>query len=169
MYKLLSKRDAEFVDHIGARAQAFVESYVERVCTDTHRGKLMSNGAWAQVLISIAIFKPNKYEMLCIAAAHTFKEKVIDGEFANMGRYVWGGEAWLPLAYSYLDSEDQASLRAVAKFGVQDNKDTVDREAIRVSAQNIYVMLDHMQPLKKRMQTQAKMQMIMCGVKRTIV
>tara|TARA_B100001094_G_scaffold93579_2_gene89448 strand:- start:6156 stop:6701 length:546 start_codon:yes stop_codon:yes gene_type:complete len=163
------RRMRDHRSHLHARAQSTVEEYVERVCND-YRGELMSAASWANVLITISIFPRDFYEQICIDAAHTFKRKVIDGEFINMGKYVDDGEAWLPLAYTFLGPEDQASLRAVARFGADSaGNPNVNREAVRVSAQNIYVMLDQLHPLKRRLELQAKVKKIMCGIQRTIV
>lgn len=161
------RRMNEYQSHVYARAQTTVEEYVDRVCDERHRGKLMSSAACANMLITISIFQRDYYEKLCIAAAEKFKHDVIDGEFRNMGKYVDNGDAWLPRTYTFLCAKDQASLRAVAKFGRQHGRDNVDRNAIRISAQNIYAMLDQMQPLKKRLELQRNMRKIMCGTERT--
>lgn len=163
------RRMEEHRTNVHARAQSNSEEFVDRVCDDLHRGKIMSSAAFANMLISISVLPHAYYEKLCIAAAKKFKRDVIDGEFVNMGKYVDHGDAWLPMAYTYLGPEDQASLRAVAKFGQQQGKCNVDRAAIRTSAQNIYQMLGSLQPLKKRLDLQKKMRKIMCGVARSLV
>lgn len=163
------RRMEEHKRHVQARAQTVVEEYVDRVCDELYRKKLMSSAACANMLITISIFPRDYYEKLCIAAAKKFKHGVIDGEFKNMGKYIDNGDAWLPIAYTFLGPKDQASLRTVAKFGQQQGRDNVDRIAIRISAQNIYRMLGSLQPLKKRFELQKRMRKIMCGVAMTVV
>jgi hypothetical protein len=159
-------------NHIRARALATIADYITRVCeVPTNRGKLMSHTTYANMLITIGIFSRDEYERLCIGAAHTFRREVIDAEFTrNMGKYVDFGEAWLPLSYSFMGPKEQAAMRVVAKYGVdRHGKDNVDREGVRLSAQNIYAMIDLLMPLKRRMKLQGKMKMILCGISRTKV
>jgi len=163
------RRMEEHKSHVHARAQTAVEEYVNRVCGQIYRGKLMSSIACANMLISISVFPRGSYEKLCLAAALKFKHDVIDGEFRNMGKYVDNGDACLSITYTFLGPKDQGSLRTVATFGQQQGMDNVDRIAIRVSAQNIYRMLGSLQPVKKRLELQKKMRKIMCGVARTLV
>lgn len=153
--------------HVHARAQNSVEDYVERVCAKQYRGTTMSSHARATLLVSISIFKPHVCERLCLCAAHSFKRNVVDDEFVNnMGKYVDNGDAWMPRTYRFLGNEDQASMRAVAKYGVDHNgRDNVDRQAMRLSAQNIYDMVEQVQPLGKRLELVGKMRKIMCGIK----